>query len=221
LAALKMRLKSDWTQVVLDPQIFPVPIVLNAAYMLLSRFAFRIEGDPESTITVRLRPLDSHSVEDAEYLLNRALIRASINAYQMAQTAEIRRYFLKASLSFEGAERDFESVLRQREPEPPLEPVRYSVVPDLSGKLIHVSIELGTNRLNCLLLSLFYVAEGLSDECWFVIREVKDGRIIAHVKPKRGTLDTVAMKLEEELSELSDKPIPCGIVKSPVDIFRL
>ena len=218
---LKVKLKKSWIQVVLDPQIFPVTIVLNAAYMLLNKFSFRIEGDPESAIAVRLRPLDSHLTEDAEYLLNRALMRASINAYQMEQTAEIRHYFLKASLSFEETDRDFASVLEQKEPEVPLEPVQYSVVTDLSGELIRISVDLGKNHLERLLLSLFYVAERLNDECWLVIREVKDGCIIGEVKPKHGALDTVILKLGEELTQLSDKPLPCGIIQSSVDFFCL
>ena len=221
LATLKMKMEKSWTQVVLDPQVFPVTIVLNAAYMLLNRFSIRIEGDPESAIMVRLRPIDPHSAEDSEYILNRALMRASINAYQMARTAEVRQYFLKSALSFEESERDFASILEQMKPESPLEPVKYSVVPDLSRELIHISIELGKNHINPLLLSLFYVAERLNDECWLVIREVKDGCIIGNAKPKRCTLDTVVLKLEEELAQLSDKPLPCGIIESPVDIFDL
>lgn len=221
MAILKMRMKKSWTQVVLDPQIFPVTIVLNAAYMLLNRFSIRIEGDPESAIMVRLRPIDPHSAEDSDYILNRALVRTSINAYQMVRTAEVRHYFLQASLSFEEPERDFTSILEQMEPELPLEHVGYSVVPDRSGELIRISIELGENHTNLLLLSLFYVAERLNDECWLVIREIKDGCIIGEAKPKCCPLDTVILKLEEELAKLSDKPIPCGIVKSPVDILGL
>ena len=216
-----MKVKKSWIQVVLDPQIFPVTIVLNAAYMLLNKFSFRIEGDPESAIEVRLRPLDPHLAEHAEYLLNRALMRASINAYQVAQTAEIHRYFLKASLSFEGGDRDFDSVLEQRGSEVPLESVGYSLVTDLSEELIRVSVDIGKNHLEQLLLSLFYVGERLDDECWFVIREVKDGCITGELKPKRGVLDTVILKLEEELTQLSNKPLPGGIVKRPVDIFQI
>ena len=221
MATLKMKMKKSWTEVVLDPQIFPVTIVLNAVYMLLNRFSFRIEGDPESAIMVRLRSKDPHSDADLEYILNRALIRASINAYQMARTAKVRHYFLKSSLSFEEAERDFASILEQMEPEPPLEHVKYSVASDRSKGLIHISIELGQNHINPLLLSLFYVAERLNGECWLVIREVKDGCIIGEAKPKRCTLDTMILKLEEELTQLPDKPIPYGIVESPVDIFNL
>lgn len=221
MAILRMKMEKSWTQIVLDPQIFPVTIVLNAAYMLLNRFSIRIEGDPESAIMVRLRPMDPHSTEDSEYILNRALVRTSINAYQMARTAEMRHYFLKASLSFEEPESDFASILERMEPEPPLEHVKYSVVPDLSEELIHISIELGKNHINPLLLSLFYVAERLNDECWLVIRKVKDGCITGSAKPKRCTLDTVVLKLEEELVQLSDKPLPCGIIESPVDIFDL
>ena len=189
--------------------------------MLLNRFFLRIEGDPESTIVVRLKPIDSCPSDDAEYLLNKALMRASINAYQMARTAEIRRYFLQASLSFEAPERDFASVLEQAEPEVPLESVEYSVVTDLSGELIRVSVDIGENHLKRLLLSLFYVSERLNDDCWIVMRKVKNGRIIAHAKPKRGTLDAVILKLEEELTQLSDKPLPFGIIQSPVDISSL
>ena len=213
-----MGLENYWTQVVLDPQIFPVPIVLNAAYMLLNKFAFRIEGDPEIEIMVRLRPLDSNLAEDTEYLLNRALIRASINTYQMAQTAEIRHYFLKASLSFEGTDHDFASVLESNESKVPLEPVKYSVVSDLSEELIHVLVDIGGNCVKQLLLSLFYVAERLVNDCWLVMREVKDGRIIAHAKPRCGALDVVTLKLEKELVQLSNKLLPCGIIQSPIDI---
>ena len=219
MATLKMKLEKSWTQVVLDPQIFSVTIVLDAAYMLLNRFSFRIEGDPESAIVVRLRPIDSHLAENSEYILNRALMRASINAYQMTRTAETRRYFLQVSLSFEGTERDFESVLKQGKPELPLEPIRYAVVTDLSGELIRISVDIGKNHLNRFLLSFFYLAERLNDDCWLVIREVKDRHIVVYAKPKRGTLDAVMLILEEELTQLSDKPFPCGIIQSPIDIF--
>ncbi len=214
-------MENSWIRVVLDPKIFPVPIVLNAAYMLLNKFAFRIEGDPESAIVVRLRPLDSHLAENTEYLLNRALIRASINAYQMEQTAEVRHYFLKASLSFEGTDRDFASVLEQKASEVPLEPVKYSMVSDLSGELIHVSVDISRNHLKRLLLSLFYVVERLNDDCWLILRKVKDSCIIAHAKPRCGDLDAVTLKLEGELSQLSNKPLPYGIIQSPVDISGL
>ncbi len=214
-------MEKTWSQVVLDPKIFPVEIVLNAAYMLLNKFTFRIEGDPESAIVVRLRPLDSHLVENMEYLLNRALIRASINAYQMEQTAEIRHYFLKASLSFEGTDLDFASVLEQKKSEVPLEPVQYSIVSDLSGELIHVSVDIGRNHLKRLLLSLFYVVERLNDECWLILREVKDGCIVAYAKPRCDGLDVATLKLEEELAQLCNKPIPFGIIQSPIDIFGL
>lgn len=214
-------MENSWIRVVLDPKIFPVEIVLNAAYMLLNKFTFRIEGDPESAIVVRLRPLDSHLVENMEYLLNRALIRASINAYQMEQTAEIRHYFLKASLSFEGTDLDFASVLEQKKSEVPLEPVQYSIVSDLSGELIHVSVNIGKNHLERLLLSLFYVVERLNDECWLILQKVKDSCIIAYAKPRCGTLDSVTLKLEEELVRLSDNPLPYGVIQSPIDIFDL
>lgn len=148
-------------------------------------------------------------------------MRASINTYQMAKTAEIRGYFLKASLSFEAPERDLASILEQTEPEAQLEPVSFSVVADPQGEFVRVSIDIGKNPLNGLLLALFYAAERLNDECWLVMREVKNSRIIAHAKPKHDALDAVAMKLEEELAALSDKPLPCGIVHgSPGDFFR-
>ncbi len=214
-------MENSWIRVVLDPKIFPVPIVLNAAYMLLNKFTFRIEGEPESAIVVRLRPLDSHLAESTAYLLNRALIRASINAYQMEQTAEVRHYFLKASLSFEGTDRDFASVLEQKESEVPLEPLEYSIVSDLSGGLVHVSVDIGRNHLKRLLLSLFYVVERLNDDCWLILQEVKDSCIIAYAKPRCGTLDSVTLKLEEELAQLCNKPIPFGVIQSPIDIFGL
>ncbi|MDE0017868.1 MAG: hypothetical protein OXU51_16920 [Candidatus Poribacteria bacterium] len=214
-----MKLEKSWTQVVLDPQIFPVTIVLNAAYMLLNKFSFRIEGDPESAIVVRLRSIDSHPTEDLEYILNKALMRASINAYQMARTAEVRHYFLKASLSFEESNHGFESVLKQRESECLLEPVKYTVGTDLSGKLIRISVDIGKNHPNRLLLPLFYIAEKLTDDCWMVIRRVKDGHIIGEAKPKCGTLEVVTLRLEEELIQLSDQSLPCGIIQSPVDIY--
>ena len=214
-------MENSWIRVVLDPKIFPVPIVLNAAYMLLNRFTFRIEGDPESAIVVRLRPLDSHLAENTEYLLNRALIRASINAYQMEETAEVRHYFLKASLSFEGTDRDFASILEQKKLEMPLEPLEYSMVSDLSGELVHVSVDIGGNHLKRLLLSLFYVVERLNDDCWLILQKVKDACIVAYAKPRYGDLDAVTLKLEEELAQLCNKPIPFGIIQSPIDIFGL
>lgn len=87
-------------EVVVDPGIFPLPIVESALYVLSDRIDGRIGEEVDGKIALTLAPLeeglDSAAMERA---FNRALIAASVNerAFQMA--APIRDYLAQTALS--------------------------------------------------------------------------------------------------------------------------
>lgn len=185
--------------IVIDTRLFSLNTILGTAYELLNEFFFKIDGNPDDEIIVTLKPRKNGlSVEEAEERFNEALIDYTFNEYNLKAKSNIRRYFTQSALSFEPHGIDLWSLLQQQELGE-LENVDYYVSSGDQKDTINIVVNLGGNTLESVLIRVLFVSQRLRKYCRFHVKRVKDKDIIAHIKVRNGSVESIMNKVNSEL----------------------
>ncbi len=86
--------------VTIDLQIFPLPIIKSALYVLSERIDGRIGAMRNGSVTVSLTPIENDmDAAQAEREFHKALITASVNEHAFQTAAPIRNYLAQTAFS--------------------------------------------------------------------------------------------------------------------------
>ena len=194
-------MKSMFIHQIIDPQIFPLEIVIDAAYWLINRLDFRIEGDPKKEILVHIKPrLEGMSHEQAQVLFDDELIGSFVTRYYWHVNSKIRHHFIHAALSLTPHETDIWALRDKNEI---LNAVNYQIVQGAYPELIVLCVDLHDN-LEPLLTRLLSMAKQLSSIAHFTSFGIKDGKLTFKVKPKNDFhMNTLKARLHKGFDALS------------------
>lgn len=93
-----IRHSDESAQMELSPKIYPIDVVLSAAYSMMDRAYIIIDGDPGSRITVSLKPREGKATAQLAYAFNDELINYSVYKRQSEKNASLRELMLKRAL---------------------------------------------------------------------------------------------------------------------------
>lgn len=196
----------EWVTVSLDPKLFPLNIVLLAAYELISkRLAIRIEGDPEGQTQVRLSFGDPEaSADEWGQLFQQKLMEVTLKEHQWAQKADVREYLLAAAISYDAALVDPPPDLLCRDKEEEcVEKLTYTLTEDKTGNLLCL-IDIGRVGLTQVLPEILQVADELKEICHFFPQSVEGTQIFCEVVPiSRTKIPIVKNRICAELESLN------------------
>ena len=194
----------EWVTITLDPKLYPLNIVLLAAYELVSKkLPIRIEGDPNEQLQVKLSPGHQEaSVDEWRRLFQQKLMEVSLKEHQWEQTADVREYLLTAAISYDAAMVDPPpDLLRQEVEEKCLEKLTYTLTEDKTGNLLCL-IDIGRVGLAQALPKILQVADELEQMCHFFPQSVEGTQILCEVIPiNRSEIPAVRSRIYEELGK--------------------
>jgi len=96
-----IELYADFALVKINSKIFPLSIVVSAAYDLMDKGYFVIDGNPESELTVEVRLQNSDtqaSLLELAKEFNNQMINYAFYEIQSARTKDVRETITKAAL---------------------------------------------------------------------------------------------------------------------------
>lgn len=186
---------------IIDPQIFPLEIVIDTAYWLINRLNFRIEGDPNKEISVRIKPrFEWISHRQAQMLFDDGLIDSFVTRYKWHVNSNIRRYFVRAALSLTPQETDIQALRDKHEI---LNPVDYQIIQEADPELIVLSFDLQEHSLESLLPRLFATVQQLLSIAHFSAFGIKDGKLTFKIRPKNDfQMNELKTRLQESFNDL-------------------
>ena len=206
LTPLQKTSPREWVTVSLDPKLFPLNIILLAAYELISkRLAIRIDGDPNEQTQVRLSFGDQEAAADEwGQLFQRKLMEVTLKEHQWGQKADVREYLLTAAISYDAALADPPPDLLYRgEKEKYVEKLTYTLTEDKTGNLLCL-IDIGSNGLTQVLPKILQIADELKGVCHFFPQSVKGTQILCEVVPINKTeIPTVRSNICAEIESLN------------------
>ncbi len=100
---------NGFARIALNPKIYPVAVVLSAAYSLLDRGYFLVSGSPERELAVEIRSKGKPSKEALQALCDSfsdELVNSAIYAIQSANNRPLREAILRAAFFSNSAEAD-------------------------------------------------------------------------------------------------------------------
>lgn len=103
-----MEIHDDHVIVRVNPKIHPLDIIYSASYILLEEAYVVIDGEPESKISVELRPKGSLSPEQLANKLNDELINYSVYKTQSEKNSQLRLAIIQRALLTNGFEDELE-----------------------------------------------------------------------------------------------------------------
>ena len=175
-------MKPEFIHQIIDSQVFALEVVIDAAYWLINRLAFRIEGDPNKEIWVRIKPrFEEISPKQAQILFDEKLIDSFITRYKWSANSKIRLHFIHAALSFTPNEADIWAL---RDKDEILNSVDYHIFQDANQESMVLSLDLQVHKLEALLPRLFSGVKPLLSIAHFTEFRVKDAKLTFRVKPK-------------------------------------
>ena len=175
-------MKPKFIHQIIDPQIFPLEIVIDAAYWLINRLSFRIEGDPNKEISVGIKPrFERISDRQAQVLFDDGLIDSYVTRYKWHVNSNVRRYFVHAALSLTPQETDIRALRDKHEI---LNPVDYQITQEADPELIVLCLDLQEQSLESLLPRLFATVQQLLSIAHFSAFGIKDGKLRFRIRPK-------------------------------------
>lgn len=194
----------EWVTISLDPKLYPLNIVLLAAYGLVSKkLPIRIEGDPNEQLQVRLGGGHQEtSVDERRQRFQQKLMEVSLKEHQWEQTADVREYLLTAAISYDAAMVDPPpNLLHQEVEEKCLEKLTYTLTEDKTGNLLCL-IDIGRVGLTQVLPEILQVADELKGICHFFPQGVEGTQILCEIVPiNRTEIPIVRSRIYEELGK--------------------
>lgn len=206
------------TQVKVNLQIFPLPIVESALYVLSERLDGRIGELEDGQIAVSLTALEVElDVVEMEHAFNRALIAASVNEHAFQRSASIRNYLAQTAFSITTQNQqtieEFAASMADRWPEehagapsahlhgPPPDDDRFTateignrwLVDEEEGRII---LQLDTHRF--LLPDALWAANEMADTCGCTIDNLPGNQLIVVLELSAGGAEPVALVEEFE-----------------------
>ena len=196
----------EWITITLDPKLYPLNIVLLAAYELISkRLAIRIEGNSGEHIQVRL----SFGGQEASFdewgqLFQQKLMEVTLKEHQWEQKADVREYLLAAAISYDEALVDPPpDLLDRNEEERCVRKLTFTLTEAKIGNLLCL-IDIGRVGLAQVLPKILQVADELKEICHFFPQSVEGTQILCEVVPiNRTEIPAVKNIICAELDSLS------------------
>ena len=171
--------------ITLAPKLYPLKIVLLAAYELVSKkLAICIEGDPGKEIQVRLSSGHQEaSFDEWGQLFQQKLMEVTLKEHQWEQKADIRGYLLTAAISYDEALVDPPpDLLCRDEEEKCVRKLTFTLTEDNTGNLLCL-IDIGRVGLTQALPKILQVADQLKECCHFFPQSMEEAQILCKVVP--------------------------------------
>lgn len=189
-----------WATVKMDPWLFPLNIVLLAAYTVLNKLAFRISGDPEEEIIVRLTPQVDLSLESAESLFYEKLVVVTINEHKWHINTDLRSYLFNAAIAFDPSRLEPPQTLLKKEPDKFPQHLDYNITVSEDDGTLCLVVDVGDNDIDFVRFRLFQIIEKLKKGCRFRFKTFQRQRIDIILKPTSPY--TVALIFDTLLKEV-------------------
>lgn len=196
-------LNRKWVTVTLDPQLFPLHIVLFTAHELLTELAIRIQGDPENQLQVSITSRHTDMPLDYwELIFQQKLIEVSLKENRWHQKADIREYLIASAISYDRRTLDTGPNLINEQKDKLLEVLTYQIN-TTEDDHINLSIGMGRNKLDFVRLKLFQISNRLKQLCYFFPIRLENGYILCSSYPKNGAdMSIFKKRMSQELSNL-------------------
>jgi len=91
--------KNNLVLISVNPQIYPLPVVFSASYMMLDQAFVVVDGNPETEIVVSLRPKADQNLEQLAQTFNSQLLNYAVNANESSKTALLRDQLIKQAFA--------------------------------------------------------------------------------------------------------------------------
>ena len=196
----------EWITITLDPKLYPLNIVLLAAYELISKkLAIRIKGNSGEHIQVRLSfGGQEASADEWGQLFQQKLMEVILKEHQWGQKADVREYLLAAAISYDAAMADPPPDLLCRGEEAKcVGKLTFTLTEDKTGNLLCL-IDIGRVGLTQALPEILQVADELKGICHFFPQSVEGTQILCEVVPiNRTEIPTVRSRICAELKSLN------------------
>lgn len=190
-------LERKWLTISLDPQLFPLHIILFTAHELLTQLAIRIEGDPEKQVHVRIAPRNTDlPLVEWELLFQQKLVEVSLKENQWQQKTDIREYLLAAAISYDAKMLDVPQNLLKERKDKLVEAIAYRIT--AVDNHLNLSISIGKNEFTILRRKIFQISDSLEQICYFLPQQLENGHILCSSHPKN---DDNLLSLKEHISE--------------------
>lgn len=209
-------LKRKWITISLDPQLFPLDIILFTAHELLTQLAIRIEGDPEKQLQVRIaRRHTNIPLDDWALLFRQKLVEVSLKENRWQQKADIREYLLASAISYDASMLDVAPNLLTEKKDKLVEAVNYEI--DAVDNRLDISIGIGKNEFTLVRLKVFQVSNRLKQICYFFPIRLENGHILCSTYPTKGSNMSILKKricekldnLNREIENVYEGHCPC------------
>ncbi|MCY3721519.1 MAG: hypothetical protein OXG97_04810 [Candidatus Poribacteria bacterium] len=193
-----------WIMISLDPQLFPLDVVLFTAHELLTQLAIRIEGNPENQLQVRIAQRHTDiPLGDWELLFQQKLIEVSLKESRWHQKTDIREYLLAAAVSYDaGILDDVPQNLLKEKKDKLIEAIKYEV--GVVNDRLELSIGIGKNEFALVRLRIFQVSNTLKQICYFFPIRLENGHILCSSYSKVGRdMSALKKRICQELDDLN------------------
>lgn len=87
----------------INPRIYPIDVVMSAAYVFTEDNYIILDGDPESEIIVQIIPKNNANLEKLGLEFNNELLNYAESAIQSAKTMHLRQILLSRALMTSGS----------------------------------------------------------------------------------------------------------------------
>jgi len=91
----KINKKEKNVTVKIDPKIYPLPIIYQAADVLIDRFYVFLDGNPEKEIIVTIKPKNDEDLEEIAGEFNNELINYTAFLVRASTNRDLRELMLK------------------------------------------------------------------------------------------------------------------------------
>ena len=185
----------------IDPQVFTLEVVVDTAYCLINRLDFRIEGDPNKEILVKVRSRSEKVSQDqVSSLFDEKLIESFIAACRWHANSALRLYFINSALSFTPNQVDIRELKERTES---MALVDYQISQDRNRDSVVSFINLQGHKQDALLERLFIAIKPLIPIAHLTEFRIKDTKLIFKAKPKDNLqIDELEVKLHQRLEDL-------------------
>ena len=196
-------LERKWVTISLDPQLFPLDIILFTAYELLTQLAIRVEGDPEKHLYVRIaRRHTDIPLEDWKLLFQQKLIEVSLKESKWQQKADIREYLLASAISYDTSILDAAPNLLGEKKTKLMEAINYKH--DMMENRLDFSMNVAGNEVDLVRFKVFQISNSLKQVCYFFPIRLEKGQIFCSAYQKIDwDMYTLEKRICEELDNLN------------------
>lgn len=114
----KIEKREDFVKIRVNPKIYPLPIVYQAADIFIDNCYVFLDGDPEKEIEVILKPKEKADLEKIAGEFNNELLNYAALLARAAMNKEVKELMLKRAfftVKGEEKEKEFEEKLAEKE----------------------------------------------------------------------------------------------------------